>query len=981
MLRNRTFNRKNARGKVVKVVQEHYLRDDIYCSIPECTVCPIDKPALNAIRLGKLSTAVSPCPELVKDPHYLIPDTNVVVNQLDLLEHLDNVIILGTVHQESRNLSMNAAAKIKGWVSDPTRHFTSFANEHHRATHVERSIDESPNDRNDRAIRVAAKWYKDHMGAIPGTTVVLLTDDAENRKRATEMGLLAFSIKEYVRHLVAQPKLVDLIAEPINHREREQIQYEEHLSQLAMASGIEGGRLLQGTLNISHHNYLEGTIFAPIGDQEVEVGILGRKHLNRAIHGDRICVQLLPKEEWGSEAEVVVLTEEDEKLLGSDAKGRNEHCRPQGKVVGILKRNWRPYCGFIDKASVQGDTSGVGASRLVLFFPLDTRIPKIRIRTSQAGKLLTQRILVMVDQWSADSIYPMGHFVRALGEAGDKDTETEVLLLEHDVPHDSFSPQVLASLPAEGEAWVVRDEHLHGREDFRELDICSIDPPGCTDIDDALHARPLPNGNFEVGVHIADVTHFVQPGSAMDREAASRCTSVYLVNRRIDMLPGLLGTNLCSLRSDVDRLAFSCVWEMTSDAQIVNTRFTKSVIRSKASLTYEAAQLRLDDAALDDALTRGIRHLDRFASVLRARRMAAGALTLASPEVRFTLAFGSDDPVDVEMKALHRTNALVEEFMLLANISVAKFIYASFPACALLRSHPPPAPASLEALNRSLVRLGAQLEFGSSKELADSLDRIDIPEDPYLNKLVRMMTTRCMMQAVYFSSGTEAYERYHHYGLAAPIYTHFTSPIRRYADVIVHRLLHSAIDPNFPIDPALLNRTGMDLQCKTLNHRHRMAQLASRSSVELFTHLMFKGRMEYEEAYVIRVLKNAFIALVPKYGLESIIHLIPHPQDGSAEGVTPPVYTYCESDSTLAFPVDGEDVVIAMFMKIRVRLSIRHRLKGGGEGGLRQNLETKLVAPAIPNLSVSSASPARPLPADATNSDVKLKLRRLGADP
>ncbi|KAJ9057333.1 exosome catalytic subunit dis3, variant 2 [Entomophthora muscae] len=821
------------------------------------------------------------------------------------------------------------------------------------------------------------------MAATPGTTVVMLTDDADNRRKAKEMGLLAFSAKEYVKHLEDQPNLIDLVADRINHREKEQIQYEEHLSQMAMTSGLNGGRLLQGTLNISQHNYLEGTIFTQIDDKDVEIVILGRKHLNRAIHGDRICVELLPKEEWGSEPEVVVLTEEDEAQLASGGKGGKENSRPQGKVVGVIKRNWRPYCGFIDKATVQGEFESVGASRLVLFFPLDSRVPKIRMRTSQAGKLLSQRILVMADQWPVDSMYPMGHFVRALGEAGDKDTETEVLLLEHDVPHHAFSPQVLSSLPSEGDAWVVRDEHLHGREDFRGLDICSIDPPGCTDIDDALHARPLPNGNFELGVHIADVTHFVKPGTAMDREAASRCTSVYLVNRRIDMLPELLGTNLCSLRSGVDRLAFSCIWEMTPDAQLVSTRFTKSVIRSKASLTYEAAQKRLDDASLDDPITQGIRLLDRFACVLRGRRMEAGALTLASPEVRFTLEFDSDDPVDVEMKALHSTNALVEEFMLFANISVATFIYESFPACALLRSHPPPSPANLESLNRSLSRLGVQLEYGSSKELADSLDRIEFPGDPYLNKLVRMMTTRCMMQAAYFSSGTEPYERFHHYGLAAPIYTHFTSPIRRYADVIVHRLLHSAIDPGFPIDPALLNRTGMELQCKTLNHRHHMAQLAARSSVELFTHLVFKERVEYEDAYVVRVLKNAFIALVPKYGLESIIHLVPHPQDieDSGEGLSPPVYTFNENDNSLIFPANGKDLVVSMFMKIQVRMSIRHRLKGGGEGGLRQNLETKLVCPVIPNLSVPPASPTRPLPDDSSSSEVTTKFRKLDVDP
>lgn len=182
-----------------------------------------------------------------------------------------------------------------------------------------------------------------------------------------------------------------------------------------------------------------------------------------------------------------------------------------------------------------------------------------------------------------------------------------MLLLEHDVPFAPFNPQVLACLPVEGDAWIVDDQaHLHNRKDFRHLDVCSIDPPGCTDIDDALHAVQLPNGNYQVGVHIADVSHFVKENTAMDLEASRRGTTVYLVDKRIDMLPALLGTNLCSLRSNVDRLAFSCIWvsflyfalmvkEMTPDAQVVDVQFSKSVIRSRHSFTYDEAQARLDD--------------------------------------------------------------------------------------------------------------------------------------------------------------------------------------------------------------------------------------------------------------------------------------------------------------------------------------------------------------------------------------------------
>ena len=254
-----------------------------------------------------------------------------------------------------------------------------------------------------------------------------------------------------------------------------------------------------------------------------------------------------------------------------------------------------------------------------------------------------------MDEWKSTSRYPEGHFIRSLGAIESKEAEQESLLLEFDVPYRPFSKAILACLPAEGDAWTVppKDAALEGethaakiwqnRVDLRAETICSIDPPGCQDIDDALHAKRLPNGNIEAGVHIADVSFFVRPDTPMDAEAASRGTTVYLVDRRIDMLPHLLGTNLCSLRPYVERLAFSVVWEMTPDAQVVQARFFKSVIASKAAFTYKEAQTRKDDMKQTDTITESIRLLNHLAIKLREARMRAGALNLASPEVRIHL--------------------------------------------------------------------------------------------------------------------------------------------------------------------------------------------------------------------------------------------------------------------------------------------------------------------------------------------------------
>ncbi|KAI8050851.1 hypothetical protein BDF22DRAFT_693710 [Syncephalis plumigaleata] len=881
MLRSKAHVHRNKKGNVVKVVKEHYLRDDIWCSSKVCKVC-IYTTATSGASSSSNTTSPGPILSAVPDttqrypmPHYCLPDTNVFINQIDFIEHpaLRNVIVLQTVLEESPVYN-----RLRAVISDPSRQFYVFSNEHHRSTFVEKLKDESPNDRNDRAIRVATRWYEQHLSeAANGSSttpirVVLITNDVDNRNKALQDSLLACSVSDYVTGMTNDAQIIDMVAQADTNNEgndnvEKPFEYEEYLSNLQLTAGVKQGQLHQGTLSISTHNYLEGSIMSTVDGKEQTILILGRTHINRAVHGDVVVVRLLPTNAWRHSPSAVVTEEDEEKeqtendddMMISDD---NTELQPCGVVVGIVKRNWRPYCGFIDVRTV--NMNATNSWQNVLFMAMDRRIPKIRMRTRQAGTLLGQRLIVCIDSWARDSKYPSGHFVRALGRAGDKQTETEVLLLEHDVPYQPFSAQVLADLPTEGADWRVTDDRLANRTDLRHLNICSIDPPGCTDIDDALHLTPLPNGNYQVGVHIADVTSFVGAGTAMDTEAAARGTTVYLVDKRIDMLPALLGTNLCSLHCNVDRFAFSCIWEISPEAEIVNVDFTKSVIQSKASFTYEQAQQRIDNAEMQDDLTQSIRLLNELAKKLRAKRIERGALTLASPEVRFQLENDSQDPVDVEMKELKETNALVEEFMLLANISVAQKIYSHYPDCSMLRRHPTPPTSNFDKLFKAVAPFGISLDCTNSKTLADSLDLAILPSDPYFNKLIRIMTTRCMMQAVYFCSGTLAESDFRHYGLATDIYTHFTSPIRRYADVIVHRLLGACIGVE-GYSSRFMEKKKMAELCDVLNYRHRMAQQASRSSIELYTHLFFKGKRVLEEGYVTRILKNGFLVLVPKY--------------------------------------------------------------------------------------------------------------------
>lgn len=703
-------------------------------------------------------------------------------------------------------------------------------------------------------------------------------------------------------------------------------------------TGIKNGILHQGIFNVSPYNYLEASIKVPAFPKALLV--LGRENINRAVDGDVVVVEVLPQDQWkepstkileeeaitknenaDDEEEGDLITEQERRALQEQVKkthGLSTEGRPQptAKVVGIIKRNWRQYVGHIDPSSASQSGKQGRKQEMVFLIPMDKKVPKIRIRTRQAGELVGQRILVTIDSWDRESRHPVGHFVRSLGELESKAAETEALLLEYDVQYRPFPKTVLDCLPPEGHDWRVptntEDPGWKDREDLRGLLICSIDPPGCQDIDDALHARPLPNGNFEVGVHIADVSHFVKPSNAMDNEASIRGTTVYLVDKRIDMLPMLLGTDLCSLKPYVERYAFSVIWELSPSADIVNVRFTKSVIKSREAFSYEQAQLRIDDASQQDDLTQGMRTLLMLSKKLKQKRMDAGALSLSSPEVKVEMESETSDPIDVKTKALLDTNSLVEEFMLLANISVAGKIYEAFPQTAILRRHAAPPKTNFDELaNQLKVKRGFELRFDSSKALADSLDRCVDPNEPFFNTLVRIMATRCMMSAEYFCAGTQAYPEFRHYGLASEIYTHFTSPIRRYADLVAHRQLAAAIDYE-PMHASTRSRGRLEAVCKNINVRHRNAQLAGRASVAYYVGQSLKGRVADEEGFVMKIFSNGFVVLVPRFGIEGLIRLrdLAEPEPDSVFDAE--AYTLRCSGS--------RDVQVELFQKVVVRI-------------------------------------------------------------
>ena len=995
-----SFTRRSRRGRILRVVREVYVRDDLPCGMDDDS------------SVGQLS----PSPY---NNQYLLLDTNVVLHQMDLLETdvppLCNVIVPGTVLEEVRRRSGAAAKRLAALLASPGRRFVAFANQHHSETYSERQLGESPNDYNDRLIRLAAAWYNAKLVSL-GSRIccTLLTNDRGNAAAARHAGVPAVSVREFVEPLATAgfPQLLERAA-AVEAVEEEgpgrpggrggpaaaaPRRYQEHWGKERVAAALRAGEVSQGTLRIAADAWWRGTMMVPAsavaaatgqplpaGDASarrdlVAVHVGGREDLNRATAGDAVAVQLYTEVDTrAAGAAALVLPETDAPCMdeeamdalaheGGDGKGSaaaggaaggagGAPLRVRGRVVAILKRAWRTLAGSLELegAEATADSSAFGVSSAdalsaasvsggaswAYFRPVDGRYPKVRLETRQAQALADKRILVAIDSWDAFSGWPRGHYVRTLGVIGDTDTETAVVLAEHDIPPNTFSTAVLACLPPA--SWRITPENSAGRTDMRHVDVCSIDPPGCKDIDDALHARELrgahalaavggapgvdpdapapavPPGTalppgvdtiWQLGVHIADVTNFVAAGNALDLEASHRGTTTYLVQRRLDMLPSLLTETLCSLNGGVDRFAFSVTWAMTPppECRVLRVDFFKSIIHSRAALTYEQAQAKLDDAGDNSALAAVVRRLAATARVLRARRVAAGALTLASPEVRFQLD-GAGDPADVAPYTSRETNKVVEEFMLLANCAVAERIAAAYPRYALLRRHPSPPASSFERLNAAAGSVDVHLDTASNKALGNSLEAAAAPPavgtlPPGLqlsaaaaasaahrgaaargafDQLLRILTTRCMMQAVYFPSGELQPPEYAHYGLATPIYTHFTSPIRRYADVVVHRLLAAACGIA-PLPPALESKDALREVTDNLNKRHTNAQHAGRASVGLYTLLFFDRRVALESALVMRLRSGAFSVLVPRYGIEATVHITPdkHAPEGEA---------------------------------------------------------------------------------------------------
>jgi ribonuclease R len=570
------------------------------------------------------------------------------------------------------------------------------------------------------------------------------------------------------------------------------------IEQLTESGELEEGkkgayRLNQQSEKFPHKGtaYMTGTIDMKqtgkayvIPDDKSEDIFISPTSTAHSLHGDKVRVLLFPRR-----------------------KGK----KTEGQVVEILKRNKKQFVGTIE------------VSRNFAFLipdnpsmPVHIFIPLTHLNGAKNG----QKVVAEITEWPPQSENPFGEIKHVLGMPGNNDVEMDSILAEFEFPlffsaaSEKESEQFPAGIP---------QEEIRNRKDFRDVLTITIDPADAKDFDDAISLKKLKNGNWEVGVHIADVSYYVKPGTAIDKEAYVRGTSVYLVDRVIPMLPERLSNQLCSLQPDKDRLCFSAVFEMDDNASIINEWFGKTIIHSDRRFNYDEVQEIIETGKGDYA--EEIVVFNRLAVKLREERFRKGSFNFETQEVRFKLD-PKGKPVEIYLREMKDSNKLIEDFMLLANRKVAEWVGKkkgnTDPKTFVYRVHDSPVPEKLENFTQFIAKLGYKINFTNRKSLAESFNRLfDQIKGKGEENMVETIAVRTMAKAIYTTTNIG------HYGLSFPYYTHFTSPIRRYPDLMVHRLLQEYL-----LKGKSANREELESKCDHSSEMERKAESAERMSVK-----------------------------------------------------------------------------------------------------------------------------------------------------